>query len=213
MLKQHIPEQFLSRAFEVILNFTHGTPLSGVALQQWLERNKQVMYHILSYIKEMSPSEVEDYQYIGERVWRIVAGANFDGGEVCRTLTDDEKRELGQARSRWLKELTTSDINVQVRYQPSSIIDHFRFFNGIKSVPISRMIDTILVPDISAWRWVRNYVTTNASLFRPGGPPGSIVSVHKAKNYMAVPYRDSDRHGCSTSTIDWQTIFRCETKE
>jgi hypothetical protein len=34
MLKQHIPEQFLSRAFDVVLNFTHGTPLSGVALQQ-----------------------------------------------------------------------------------------------------------------------------------------------------------------------------------
>jgi hypothetical protein len=169
ILKQHIPEQFLSRTFEIVLNFTHGTPLQGEALQSWLERNKQVMYHILSYIKEMSPIDTEDYRYLGEREWRIVAGARL-GGEVCRMLTDDEKMELGQIQPRWLEELKSSDINVQVRYQPSRIIDHFRFFNGIRSAPISKMIDTVLVPDNSAKRWVQKYVKENTLLFTPGRP-------------------------------------------
>lgn len=170
LLKQHIPEQFLSRAFEINFNFTHGQPLSGEALQKWLERNKQAMYYVLSYIKEMSPSETEDYRYLNEREWRIVAGANFRGEEVCKPLTDDEKMEFGQVRSEWLNELSTSDINVKVRYPTSRIIDHFRLFNGLKTQSVSQMIDMILVPDMAAKSWMKTYIAKHPSAFRPGGP-------------------------------------------
>jgi hypothetical protein len=170
MLKQQIPEQFLSKTFEIELRFTHGKSLSGETLQKWLECNKQVMHQVLSYIKEMSPTEVEDYRHLNEREWRIVGGASFRGDEVCRPLTDSEKAEFGQIRSEWLRELETSDINVRVRYPSSRIIDHFRFFNGLKGTPVSQLIDTILVPDMAAKRWIKTYLAKHPTAFRPGGP-------------------------------------------
>jgi hypothetical protein len=170
MLKQQIPEQYLSRDFEISLNFTHGKPLSGEALQQWLERNKQVMYQIISYVKEMSPTETEDYRYLNEREWRIVAGAGFRGSEVCRVLTDTEKSEFGVVRPAWLEPVRSTDINVQVRYPSARIIDHFRFFNGVSGKTVSQMIDVVLVPDRRAKRDVHNYIKANPSAFRVGGP-------------------------------------------
>lgn len=162
--------QAIAKACETRLTFTHGETLSGEALQTWLEGSKQVMYHILSCVKEMSPTEIEDYRNLNEREWRIVAGASLRGEEVCRPLTDGEKMEFGRLRPEWLEELKTSDINVQVRYPSSPIIDHFRFFNGLTATSVSQMIDTILVPDIAAKRWIKNYVAKHPSVFRPGGP-------------------------------------------
>jgi hypothetical protein len=170
MLKQHIPEQYLSRDFEIILNFTHGPCLSGDSLQKWLERNKQVMHQILSHVKEMSPSEVEDYRYLNEREWRIVAGAGFRGSEVCRALTDPEKSEFGTLCPAWLEEIRSTDINVQVRYPSTRIIDHFRFFNGVSGETLSQMIDVILVPDRRAKQEIGKYIKEHPSAFKSGGP-------------------------------------------
>jgi hypothetical protein len=170
MLKQHIPEEFLSKTFEINLSSRHGPTLSGEKLQNWLGRNIQVMHHILASIKEMSPTDVEDFRHLNEREWRIVAGASIPGEEVCRRLTDDEKEEFGRIRPEWLRELKTSDINVQVRYPPSRVIDHFHFFRGLKTTSVSQMIDTILVPDTAAKRWMKKYIAKHSSAFRPGGP-------------------------------------------
>jgi hypothetical protein len=168
MLKQHIPQQYLSREFEIYLDFTHGQRLSGEALQKWLERNKQVMYQILSNVKEMSPTDIEDYRYLNEREWRVVAGAGFQGSEVCRVLTDQEKSELGTLRPAWLEELRSTDINIQIRYPSARIIDHFRFFNGISGKTVSQMIDVILVPDWRAKREVGKYIKQHPSAFKQG---------------------------------------------
>ena len=39
-LKQHIPEQYLSRDFEIQVNFSHGPQLKGASLQGWLEQRR-----------------------------------------------------------------------------------------------------------------------------------------------------------------------------
>lgn len=165
-LKQHIPEQYLSRDFDIVIKFSHGQPLSGDSLQAWLERNKQVTYQILSCVKEMSPSNNEDYRYLKEREWRIVAGTNFQGGEICRTLTDAEKSEFGARRPKWLEVLKSTDVNVQTRYAPSRIIDHFRFFNGVSTETVSQLID----PDRNAKFEISKYIREHASAFKAGGP-------------------------------------------
>jgi abortive phage resistance protein AbiGi (putative antitoxin) len=170
MLKQYIPEKYLSRDFEIIFKFTHGTSLAGASLQQWLERNKQAMYHILSYVKEMSPRDVEDFRYLYEREWRIVAGMEFGGREACRMLTEKEKSELGGVRPLWLNEVRSIDINVQVRYPKVRTIDHFRFFNGIEDISVSQKIEEILVPDMAAKRYVSAFIKKHQSAFRPSGP-------------------------------------------
>lgn len=169
-LKQHVPEKYLSRDFEIILNFTHGSPLKGRALQRWLEQNSNSLYHALSYVKELSPRDVEDYRYLYEREWRIVDGAEYKGTPVCRSLTSAEVTELGAARPAWLGQLVSSDVNVTARYPSSRIIDHFRFFNGIGTRTVAQMIDTILVPDRVASKYIKGVIKDNPTLFKPGGP-------------------------------------------
>jgi hypothetical protein len=169
-LKQHIPEKYLSRDFEIGLNFTHGNPLRGAALLNWLEQNREVIYHPLSYVKELSPRDIEDYRYLYEREWRIVDGAQYKGKSVCRPLTDTEVTQLAIGRPAWLEKLVSSDINVTIRYPNSRIIDHFRFFNGIGADTVAQRIDTILVPDRAAKRYVKTFIKRNRAAFKDGGP-------------------------------------------
>lgn len=169
-LKKHIPPQYLDPNFEITLNFSHGPTLQGAALRQWMEQNREAIYHALSFVKELSPSSVEDYRYLYEREWRIVDGANYLGNPVCRLLTPAEITELGTIRPAWLGNLTSSDINVTVRHPSSRIIDHFRFFNGIGAQTVAKMIDTILVPDRAAKKYIRNFVRQNHALFQNNGP-------------------------------------------
>jgi hypothetical protein len=170
LLKKHIPSEYLSRDFEFIINFTHGKPLSGKDLQIWLEHCKQAIYHTLSCVKEMSPRDSEDYRYLKEREWRIVAGAQFKAIELCRELTEDEKLNFGKLRSSWLEKIDTNDINVLDRYPKARIIDHFRFFNGFGESAVSNLIEVILVPDLRAAQYVKAFIRKHPSSFRPGGP-------------------------------------------
>jgi len=89
---------------------------------------------------------------------------------VCRPLTGAELTELGTTRPAWLQNLVSSDINVTIRYPNSRIIDHFRFFNGIDTDTVANMIDTILVPDRAAKKYVTKFIRYNRTAFKDGGP-------------------------------------------
>jgi hypothetical protein len=164
-LKQHIPEAYLSRDFEIKVKFAHGPELSGAVLEKALGRDMESLYYAISFVKELSPRDVEDYRYLYEREWRIVDGIGFKGVPVCRQLTAAEVSELCAAKPDWSEPLKSADINVQVRFPNSKIIDLFRFFNGLPSATVAQMVDTILVPDGSAKAYVKRYIERNRSQF------------------------------------------------
>ena len=89
---------------------------------------------------------------------------------MCRVFTDPEKSEFGTLRPAWLEEIRSTDINVQVRYPSTRVIDHFRFFNGVSGETVSQMIDVILVPDRRAKQKIGKYIKEHPSAFKSGGP-------------------------------------------
>jgi len=169
LLKQHIPEQYLSREFDFKVNFTHGPELKGPSLVEWITQNELSLRRTLSFVKELSPRDVEDFRYLYEREWRIVDGLSRTGKPVCRPLTDPEKVTLCNMRNAWAEKIKSDDINVQLRHGDTRLIDHFRYFNGVDR-PVSQMIEVILVPDQPARRHVQNYIDAHRDAFRPNGP-------------------------------------------
>jgi hypothetical protein len=169
MLKQHIPEQYLSREFDFEVKFTHGPALKGPSLVGWITQSELSLRRTLSFVKELSPRDVQDFRYLYEREWRIVDGLGFRDKPVCRPLTDPEKLRLCNVRNAWAEKIKSDDINVQLRYGDTRLIDHFRYFNWVDR-PVSQMIEVILVPDQAAKRHVQSYIDAHRDTFRPDGP-------------------------------------------
>lgn len=156
---------------EIQLDFTHGLPLQGQALVDWVQHGRLSVDLALSFVKEMSPPDIEDFRYLYEREWRIVEGLVFSGKNPCRMLTDLEKSELCSMNSGWKDVPTVTDINIQVRQRVGPIIDSFRFFNGSPgSDPVSHKIDVVMTPDASSAALVRKFVDSNPHAFKAGGP-------------------------------------------
>jgi hypothetical protein len=168
-LKQHIPEQYLSRDFDFEVRFTHGPTLKGPSLIEWITRSELSLRRTLSFIKELSPRDNEDFRYLYEREWRIVDGISFKDETVFRPPTDAEKLALCNVQNAWREKITSDDINVQLRYGDTRLIDHFRYFKGFDR-PVSQMIEVILVPDQAAKRHVQNFINAHRAIFRPSGP-------------------------------------------
>lgn len=168
-LKQHIPEKYFSRDFDFNVQFTHGPELRGPSLIDWITQSENSLRRTLSFVKELSPRDVEDFRYLYEREWRIVDGLAFRDKIVFRPLTDVEKAALCYVRSSWGEKIKSDDINVQLRYGDTRLVDHFRYFNGIDH-PISQSIEVILVPDDAARCRVQSYVDAHRSAFHSDGP-------------------------------------------
>jgi hypothetical protein len=168
-LKRHIPEQYLSRDFDFEVRFTHGPALKGPSLVEWITQSERSLRRTLSFVKELSPRDVEDFRYLYEREWRIVDGIAFRGKNVFHSLTEAEKLELCNVRGAWGEKIKSEDINVQLRYGDTRLVDHFRYFNGLDH-PVSRMIELILVPDSAAKHYVKNYVDARRAIFGADGP-------------------------------------------
>jgi hypothetical protein len=169
VLKKHIPEKYLSRDFDFEVKFTHGTPLKGQSLLDWITRSELSLRRTLSFVKELSPSDVEDFRYLYEREWRIVDGVGLPGKVIFSALTDAEKSALCKVRNAWGEKIKSEDINVQLRAGDTRLVDHFRYFNGI-DLPVSRLIEVVLVPDRAAKRGIETYIAANRARFRQGGP-------------------------------------------
>jgi len=125
----------------------------------------------LSFIKEMSPQDTEDFRYLYEREWRIVELLQIRGHNPCRVLTDVEKRKLCELNPDWNKHPVVNDINMQVRYPSAPIIDSFRFFDGLPGEgKVSQRIDAILVPNDAEKTFTEKMISENPRSFKAGGP-------------------------------------------
>jgi hypothetical protein len=151
--------------------FTHGKTLVGDALVNWLAYARNCVDRTLSFVKEMSPPDSEDFRYLYEREWRIVAGLQIRGTELFRLLTDVEKAELCSANSNWAEPPVVNDINVQVRYASEPIVNSFRYFNGLsESDRVSRKIDVVLVPDDTEKAVIQRLISEAPHFFKAQGP-------------------------------------------
>jgi hypothetical protein len=128
-------------------NFTHGKSLVGADLTKWIAHGRNTIDRALSFIKEMSPPDAEDFRYLYEREWRIVEGLAILGNNPCRVLSDNEKRELCSQNKNWKKPPSVNDINILARHPKAPMIDSFRIFNGaLPNERVSQKIVTVLVP-------------------------------------------------------------------
>ena len=182
-LKQHIPVQYLSRDFDFSVRFSHGPALAGQSLIDWITRSELSLRRTLSFVKELSPADVEDFRYLYEREWRIVDGIQLKATEVFRTLTDAEKAALCYLRPSWGEKVRSDDINVQLRYGETRAVDHFRYFNGIDE-PVSAKIEVILVPDLKAKRDVQTYLSAHRKAFGGNMPRIELFPSTHARRLM-----------------------------
>jgi hypothetical protein len=151
--------------------FTHGKTLAGDELLQWVRHGRNCVAHMLSFVKEMSPPDVEDFRYLYEREWRIVDGIQVLGKNPCRLHTDAEEADLCAMNPSWRNPPMVSDINVQARYSMMPIIDSFRMFEGLSDTErVSQKIEIVLVPDETEKRFVEDMVSREPGSFRTGGP-------------------------------------------
>jgi hypothetical protein len=152
-------------------NFTHGKTLVGDDLTNWLAYARNCIDRSLSFIKEMSPSDTEDFRYLYEREWRIVEGIQVLGKDPCRVLTDKEKMEFCSMNPNWKKHPAVNDINIQVRHPSIPIIDSFRIFHGITPTErISQKIEMVLVPNDIEKSFVERLISKTPRAFKLGGP-------------------------------------------
>jgi Putative abortive phage resistance protein AbiGi, antitoxin len=141
----------------------------GARFIEYMEQTEQSARRILGFVKEMSSQEKNDYQSLYEREWRIVDGVTKEGVEFTRGLSDDEYRELGKRCKRWTKPFEMSE-RLARKYPHTSMLQFFRFFDGLPGKTISQAIEVILVPSESTKQRVTAYIAGHLNKFRQGGP-------------------------------------------
>lgn len=141
----------------------------GTRFIEHIEQTEQSVGRMLAFAKEMSSEETNDYRYLYEREWRIVDGALIAGIDPTRELSNDEYRELAAKCERWNKPLQMNDRLLQ-QYPHTSMLQFFRFFDGLPGKTISQAIETILVPTDVTKEQVATYIADHNCKFRPGGP-------------------------------------------
>jgi hypothetical protein len=135
----------------------------------YIDQTEQSVRRMLAFVKEMSSQETNDYRYLYEREWRIVDGAMKEGVDSTRELSNDEYRELAAMRPRWTRPLEMSEL-LSRKYPHTSILQFFRFFNGLPGKTVSQAIEVVLVPSDAVKARVAAYVVDHPDSFQPGGP-------------------------------------------
>jgi hypothetical protein len=152
-------------------NFTHGKSLVGADLTKWIAHARNAIDRALSFIKEMSPPEAEDFRYLYEREWRIVEGLVISGNNPCRVLSDNEKRELCSQNNNCKNPPSVNDINIHARHPTAPIIDSFRIFNGaLLNERVSQKIVAVLVPTEHERAFVQKPIEKSPKAFKEGEP-------------------------------------------
>jgi hypothetical protein len=141
----------------------------GARLIEYIDQTEQSARRMWSFVKEMSSQETNDYQYLYEREWRIVDGAMKQGFDPTRVLSDDEYRELASKCERWTKPLKMNE-RLSRKYPHTSMLQFFRFFDGLPGKTVSQAIEVILVPSDALRGRVAAYIANHSDSFRPGGP-------------------------------------------
>ena len=140
----------------------------GASFLQYVDQTEKSFLRLMAFVKEMSSQRANDYRYLYEREWRIVDGAMKQGVDFTREISDEEYRELAANCERWRRPLEMSDRLLQ-KHPHTSMLQFFRFFNGLTGKTVSQAIDVILVPSDVMKRRVVAYVEDHASYFSSGG--------------------------------------------
>jgi len=169
---QALAKEFNAKGVPFSVRYQHGPTIQAEQLVPEMEKTANLIFTVLSFIKEMSPQAAEDHSYLFEREWRIVFGVGRAGQpSAFRALTQGEKDSLCARRPAWREGRQSKDINITARYGTVPIIDSFQYFNGLPNKEtVAQLMDTILVPDESEACWVRNFVVERASHFGDKSP-------------------------------------------
>lgn len=145
----------------------YGRTLDKSEAERTVENARQSIYHIMSYVKEMSGKDADDHRFLYEREWRLVSGITHSVGEAFRTLTPDEREELCTMVPSWRDPLQRSDGYVLI---PGPLVNSFHFFNGIPGQKtVAQLAEVIIVPTVQFANRVRAYISKNQELFPSEG--------------------------------------------
>ena len=125
-----IAKGLIEKNIPVSVQYTAGPTITGDQLVRELRTTAATIYNVLSFVKEMSPSNEENYKYLHEREWRIIAGFELPGQpSPFRVPTPAEKDLLCELKPAWRDRRKSIDPNIS---EPllviCQVIDSFRFF-------------------------------------------------------------------------------------
>jgi hypothetical protein len=85
----------IANGIKLDVKYEQGGTLAAPELVKQLEGTVNALTMVLSFIKEMSPSDAEDHRYLYEREWRIVSGFLLKGYDApCKPLNVELKEVL-----------------------------------------------------------------------------------------------------------------------
>ena len=169
-LLQTLPKFFMANQTTVDV---YGRTLDKPEAERTVELSRQSIYHIMSYVKEMSGKDADDHRFLYEREWRLVSGISNSLGDAFRILTPDEREELCTMVPSWRDPLQRSDGHIPT---PEPLVNSFHFFNGIPGQKtVAQLAEVIIVPTAQLANRVQVYVSQHEDLFRPGGPEISVL--------------------------------------
>ena len=170
---------FLTEDFKKIVNPSlsmsdmameiNGQVFEGKARDDLITHARNSVHWFLSFVKEMSSQSADDYRYLYEREWRIVAGAERNGKSSCRVLNQEEKNRLRRMHPRWADRLEPRP-SIGPATERVRMLDAFRFFNGLDGQTVSQAIEVILVPNEALKTQVKEYVEIYPRKFCDSGP-------------------------------------------
>ena len=156
--------------------FVAGKLIDGQDAERYIYGAITSLFQMLSFVKEMSPHDRDNQEYLFEREWRIVAGV----GAAFRDPTAEEKEQLVRQNPGWGLPPNTDDADILGRFGSRPMVEQFAFFQG--SPPrqtVSQAIEVILVPDAEMKPRVVEFIAQHAGAFRAAGPDVCIFPNEK----------------------------------
>lgn len=162
-----VVEGLEAKGIPMRVDYKLGGTVSGATLAKQLDDTVNALFMMLSFIKEMSPISDEDYRYLYEREWRLVAGFQLKGySPPCVPLTPSQKEALCLHRPEWTQKRTSSDANIAARFPDTPVVDSFEYFNGIPGLQtVAQSIHSVLVPTPEEAVWLSDFLSKNAAMF------------------------------------------------
>jgi Putative abortive phage resistance protein AbiGi, antitoxin len=151
-----------------------GQDFRGERRREFLYRGRDAIEQLLSFVKQMSHSDINDYSYLYEREWRIVTGISVNGQSLARELTAGEKTELCGRQPRWRQPLELRGRPLYHR-DHAAMIDLFRMFNGLGESTVSKGITDILVPNDNMMERIQNYIAEHPQMFAAVKPSVNVL--------------------------------------
>jgi Putative abortive phage resistance protein AbiGi, antitoxin len=173
----HRASPLMGRLKECLAEINASRPLgqrdmdgeNGVAFIEYIDQFAQSVQRMLSFVKVMSSKRANDYHYLYEREWRIVDGAMIQQVDTTRELTDEEYQEFAAKCVQWTKPLKMSE-SLFRKHEHKSMLQFFRFFDGLPAKTVSQAMEVILVPSDAIKCRVAAYIAHHAGKFCPYGP-------------------------------------------